>query len=92
MGVRKRWKSDAASLVNDYSARLDALTSFNEDTLEFELRDLAASRKVGAGRIIHPVRLAVSGTTAGPGLFALLRVLGQRTCVRRLQNAVTRLG
>ena len=92
VGVRKRWKSDAASLVNDYSARLDALTSFSEDTLEFELRDLAASRKVGAGRIIHPVRLAVSGTTAGPGLFALLRVLGQRTCVRRLQNAVTRLG
>ncbi len=91
-GVKKRWKSDAASLVNDYSARLNALTSFNEDTLESELRDLAARRKVGAGRIIHPVRLAVSGTTAGPGLFALLRVLGQRTCVRRLQNAVTRLG
>lgn len=92
VGVRKRWKSDAASLVSDYSARLDAITSFYEDALEFELRDLAASRKVGAGRIIHPVRLAVSGTTAGPGLFALLRVLGQRTCVRRLRNAVTRLG
>ncbi|MXW84308.1 MAG: glutamate--tRNA ligase [Rhodothermaceae bacterium] len=91
-GVKKRWKSDAASLVNDYSTRLDALTSFSEDALEFELRDLAASRKVGAGRIIHPVRLAVSGTTAGPGLFALLRVLGQRTCVRRLRNAVTKLG
>lgn len=92
VGVRKRWKSDAASLVNDYSTRLSALTSFNEDTLEFELRELAASREVGAGRIIHPVRLAVSGTTAGPGLFALLRVLGQHTCVRRLQNAVTTLG
>lgn len=91
-GVKKRWKSDAASLVSDYSARLDALTSFNEDALEFELRDLAARRKVGAGRIIHPVRLAVSGTTAGPGLFALLRVLGQSRCVRRLRNAVTRLG
>ena len=92
VGIRKRWKSDAASLVGDYAARLDALKSFNEETLEFELRDLAASRKVGAGRIIHPVRLAVSGTTAGPGLFALLRVLGQRTCVRRLKNAVTKLG
>ena len=92
MGVKKRWKSDAASLVSDYSTRLDALTSFSEDALEFELRDLAASRKVGAGRIIHPVRLAVSGTTAGPGLFALLSVLGQRTCVRRLRNAVTKLG
>ncbi len=92
VGVKKRWKSDAARLVNDYSTRLNALTSFNEDALESELRDLAASREVGAGRIIHPVRLAVSGTTAGPGLFALLRVLGQRTCVRRLQNAVTKLG
>ena len=91
-GVKKRWKSDSASLVSDYSARLEGLTSFSEDDLEVELRELAASRQVGAGRIIHPVRLAVSGTTAGPGLFALLHVLGPRTCVRRLRNAVTKLG
>ena len=87
-GVKKRWKVDSAELVQGYADRLESIKSFDEQTLETQLRDLAAQHEVGAGRIIHPVRLAVSGTTAGPGLFALLRVLGRDVCVRRLRNAV----
>ncbi len=91
-GVKKRWKADAADLVRGYADRLEAIKSFGEEMLERELRTLAEERGVGAGRIIHPVRLAVSGTTAGPSLFALLHVLGRDTCIRRLRKAVHLLG
>lgn len=91
-GVKKRWKPDAPDLIQAYADRLDALESFDEAVLESELRSLAEEHAVGAGRIIHPVRLAVSGTTTGPSLFALLNVLGQATCVRRLRSAVRLLG
>ena len=91
-GVKKRWKADAADLVQGYADRLEAIKSFDEEILETELRALAEQHGVGAGRIIHPVRLAVSGTTAGPSLFELLRVLGRDTCIRRLRSAVRILG
>ena len=49
----------------------------------------AEERGAGAGRIIHPVRLAVTG---GPSLFDMMEVLGKETCVRRIRKAVLELG
>jgi len=44
---------------------------------------------VSAAKLIHPVRLAVSGQSEGPGLFELLELLGKMTCIRRLRKALT---
>jgi len=86
-GVKKRWKADAADLVSAYADLLETLDPFDDVTLEVALRSLAATRGVGAGRIIHPVRLATSGTTAGPSLFSMLAVFGRERCVRRMRRA-----
>jgi glutamyl-tRNA synthetase len=86
--VSKRWKEDAPDLVSAFADRLAELPEWTEDALEESLRVFAESRETGAGRIIHPVRLAVSGVSVGPGLFALLRVLGRDTVIRRLRKAV----
>ena len=91
-GVKKRWKDDSPDLLAAYASRLDALDPFTAETTEEALRELADAREVGAGRLIHPVRLAVSGVTSGPGLFELLAVLGRDVCVRRIRRAVEALG
>lgn len=90
-GVRKRWMADAGALLTAYADRLEALDEFTESTAEQALRDLADEREVGAGRMIHPVRLALSGVTSGPGLFGMMAVLGRDVCVRRIRRAVERL-
>jgi glutamyl-tRNA synthetase len=86
-GVKKRWKEDSPALVRAYADRLEGLDPFTAETTEAELRALAEAEGAGAGRIIHPVRLAVSGTTAGAGLFDLLEALGPEAVVRRLRRA-----
>ncbi len=91
-GVRKRWKADSPSLVAAYARSLAMVEPFAEAALEAALRAITAQKEVGAGRLIHPVRLAVSGTTAGPSLFAMLEVLGRKTCIRRLEHALTAIG
>ncbi|MFQ5569025.1 MAG: glutamate--tRNA ligase [Rhodothermales bacterium] len=91
-GVKKRWKDDSAALLSAYAHQLEQTSSFDEETAELALRTLAEEREVGAGRIIHPTRLAVSGTSAGPSLFAMMEALGRETCVRRLRKAVDVLG
>jgi glutamyl-tRNA synthetase len=91
-GVEKRWKDDSAGLVSDYADSLAALPRFDEASLETSLRELAERRGVGAGRVIHPVRLAVSGVSFGPGLFEMLALLGRETVVRRLRRASEVLG
>ena len=91
-GIKKRWKPDSGGLVLAYANCLASIEPFREETLESELRRIATEHGVGAGRVIHPVRLAVSGTTAGPSLFALLQMLGRDTCIRRMRAAVRILG
>lgn len=91
-GVKKRWKEDSAPLLTAYAERLAALRPFTAEAAEEALRELAEARGAGAGRIIHPTRLAVSGTTAGPSLFDMLVAVGQEATVRRLRKAVAELG
>lgn len=91
-GVKKRWKEDSAELLSAYATRLEQLSPFNAETADAALRELAEERGAGAGRIIHPVRLALSGVTMGPGLFEMMEVLGKETCVRRIRKAIAVLG
>jgi glutamyl-tRNA synthetase len=91
-GVKKRWKDDSGALVLGYADRLEALDEFTPETTEQALRDLAEAEGAGAGRIIHPTRLAVSGVSAGPSLFDMLVALGRETTVRRLRRAASQLG
>ncbi len=87
----KRWKADAPALAAAYADAIERLEPFDAAHLEAALRALAEAQGVGAGKIIHPVRLAVSGVSFGPGLFELLETLGRDCCVRRLRAAAAGL-
>ncbi|MDX1740215.1 MAG: glutamate--tRNA ligase, partial [Rhodothermales bacterium] len=90
-GLSKRWKEDTPALLTEYAGKLREDEVFDAESAEQSLRALAEARGVGAGRIIHPTRLALSGLTFGPGLFELMSLLGRETCVRRIMAAVDRL-
>ncbi len=63
------------------------LERFDEASVESAAREFAESRGVGAGKVIHLLRMAVSGVTGGPGLFELLTAVGRDAVVRRLRKA-----
>ena len=93
-GVEKRWKEESADLLLKYADRLEDVdeADFDTGTVETELRDLADEEDVGAGAVIHPARLAVSGRSYGPGVFGLLATVGKEACIRRMRAAVDQLG
>ena len=91
-GVKKRWKADSARLMRLYSKWLLKVESFSAETAEVALRALAESEDVPFGQVVHPARLAVTGVTVGAGLFETMDVLGQETCVARLNRAAMVLG
>jgi glutamyl-tRNA synthetase len=91
-GVKKRWKPDSAELVLAYASALEAGIGATPEAFEQALRDLTEAREVGAGRLIHPARLAVSGVTMGPGLFEMMALIGPEACARRLRRAAEVLG
>jgi len=70
------------------TTRLRALDAFNETSIEEAIRMSAQELKTTAGKLIHPLRLCLTGESVGPGLFELMAVLGKDTCLRRIENGI----
>jgi glutamyl-tRNA synthetase len=87
--VQKRLSSpEAAARLRRVRADFAALAVFDETNLEAVVRSVAEEEGVKAGEIIHPVRVAVSGRTTGPGLFEILATLGSERCLHRIDRAL----
>jgi glutamyl-tRNA synthetase len=93
-------KVDAAAVAKDFTAEnkpriqklreaFAQLDEFNAAKLEQTLKTVAAKFGVKAGMLVHPVRLAVTGSTAGPSLYHLLEIVGKDRVLKRLDEALT---
>ena len=89
---KKHWKVDSPSRLELLIDRLEALPDFSEREIEGATRTLSGQLGISTGKLIHPTRLALSGTNTGPGLFEMMDVLGQETCIRRMKTGLERLG
>lgn len=58
------------------------------EKLEQELRGRADELNLKAAQLIHPIRLAVSGRTATPGIFEVMELLGKNECIDRIDSAI----
>jgi len=84
----KYFTAEAAEYLDELAGRFEALGTFTHESTEAALSQLADDKAVKKAALIHPTRLAVSGVSAGPGLYAILAVLGQPVVVERLRKAV----
>lgn len=92
--AKKGWKEGALERVAKYRDRIDGLdeTSFNAERLKQILTEVIEEEGVGFGKLMMPLRVAVTGTGSGPDLFATMELLGQKEVLWRLNVAIERLG
>jgi glutamyl-tRNA synthetase len=55
--------------------------------LEQKLRDFATAKGVKLGAVAQPLRAALTGTTASPGIFEVMEVLGRDETLGRIADA-----
>ena len=71
--------------------RLDKAV-FQSAELETLLRPLATELGLKTGQLFGALRTAVSGETATPPLFQMMEVIGKERCLRRIDQALSKLG
>jgi len=90
--VAKQWKDRGATLDILAQARetLAGLASWEPAAMEEALRLLAERLGFGdkAGRVFQPLRVALTGLAASPGIFDVLVVLGRDRALARIDDAV----
>ena len=79
---------DAVGLLTDYAERLRGLSSFDAQTLDDDLHAFVEEREIGMGKIIHALRVAVTGKGVGFGVFESLAILGPASCLARIERAL----
>jgi glutamyl-tRNA synthetase len=91
--VAKTWKDTAAThdVLQATRSALAAAPAWDAAALEGMLRSLAESRGIGAGKLFQPLRVALTGVTASPGIFDVLLLLGRERSLSRIDAAMARL-
>jgi glutamyl-tRNA synthetase len=64
--------------------KLDALASFDIASIESSFRELVKELNIESKKLIHPIRVALTGKTIGPGLFEVIYYLGRERTKERL--------
>ena len=88
--VAQHWAKEPASVLErleQLRARLVGLP-WEAAGLEQAIRALAEELGVGAGKLIHPLRVAVIGRQHSPGIFEVLVLLGRERSLARVEGAL----
>jgi glutamyl-tRNA synthetase len=73
-------------------AGIAALPSLDTAPLEALFQGEAAKRGLGLGKIAQPVRVALTGGTASPGMYDVVQILGKDETLRRLDDGIRLAG
>ncbi|HLX11204.1 MAG TPA: glutamate--tRNA ligase [Bacteroidota bacterium] len=86
--VKKRWKPESAAELTALADSFKQLPDSTKEGFEQALHRVAESLKIENAKLIHPLRLAVSGVGGGPGVFDIVSIIGKDETIRRIQNAI----
>ena len=70
--------------------RLEALPSFSKQQWEGAFKQLVEEEGMKMGQLAQPVRVALTGRMASPGLFDVMEVLGRDRTLSRLSQGIER--
>ena len=79
---------EARAVLKALLGTLETLEPWEEDNIERSIREFARVGGVKLGAIAQPLRASLTGSTASPGIFEVIAVLGQAETVGRIRDAL----
>ncbi len=86
--ARKHLKAGIAEPLRALSDELARLPSWDIDSIHACFKTVTERFELKLGKVAQPVRVAVTGGTASPGIFEVLDVLGRERTLQRLERAL----
>ena len=87
--ARKFLKPAARQPLQFLMDALSAIETFTEENLENAFKSVMEKTGLKLGKIAQPVRVALTGKTASPGIFEITEIIGKEKVIQRLKQAVT---
>jgi glutamyl-tRNA synthetase len=84
----KHLGSDSAELLAQVRGALARLDEWTVESTQHVVEEVARLSAVGMGKVAQPIRVAVTGGTASPGIGVTLHILGRDKTLERLDRAI----
>jgi len=86
--VQKSLKKDfVPCMLQNLKSIFANLEPFDENAIEAKIREYAEQSGLG-GKVMLPIRVAITGKSTGPGLFESLALLGRDKVLQRIDKAM----
>jgi len=82
---------EARQLLGQLAADLD-VDDWRAGAIEQRLRDFAGGKNIKLGAVAQPLRAALTGSLASPGIFEVMEVLGRDESLARIADAAAGAG
>jgi glutamyl-tRNA synthetase len=89
--LKKRWKEDSNKLLDQLKENFEALQNPSKEDFEKVLDETASKLNISKGKLIHPLRIALSGVGEGPGVYDIISVLGKEETISRINIALKKI-
>jgi glutamyl-tRNA synthetase len=86
--TRAEFTSEVKTRVMALLTAFKSVQNFTGEALQDALKTTAKSLGVKPGLLVHPLRLAITGSTVGPSLYHLLEIVGRDKTLRRLEKVL----
>ena len=80
---------DGPGLLAEAADGLAGLSTWESQTMESLIREMAEQKGLGLGKIAQPLRAALTGSNVSPGIFEIMEILGREESLERLVRAST---
>jgi len=86
--AKKFLKSQTREPLDLLMKALENISDFSEEHLENAFKSVMTQTSLKLGKIAQPVRVALTGRTASPGIFEIIEIIGKQKVIQRLKQAI----
>lgn len=89
--VQSKWTPEAAAVLTAYAAELPSVESFTAETAREVLHSVVERQGVKLGKVMQPLRVALTGAGTGPDLMLSMEIMGKSEVISRINQALSSL-
>ena len=89
--LSKTFNNESIAIIKDFHTALNTVEDWSRVELENIFENIMEQHEVVIGKVMKPIRVALSGIPFGPGIFDLILLLGKDVCLRRLRHTLSEI-
>ncbi len=86
--VKKRWKENTGEILKEITEVLQQTEPWEARTIKENISAWITQKELSFGKVLQPLRIALTGDLKGPDLFEMMELLGKDETHKRIQKAV----